>query len=121
MQLFGLRVGDGTAQAAADDRNLFQAFQLAGLAQRADKVVQAVALIEQAERHGSRADLLEDDRDRPLFTVEIRDGERDALAVRVHAQDDELAGLSLAGHVRRIDHHQLGVRVQRLLFQNLIH
>ena len=83
--------------------------------------MQAVALIHFAERHGRRADLLENDRDRTRLAVEVRDRQRDALAVLAHAQDDELTRLGLARYMRRIDHHQLGVRVERLLFQNLIH
>ena len=83
--------------------------------------MQAVALVQLAERLRGRADLLEDDGDRAVFAVKIRDGERNALALCADTQDDELTRLCLARNVRRLDHHQLGVCVQRLLFQNLIH
>ena len=83
--------------------------------------MQAVALIQCAKRHRRCADLLENDRDGTLFTVKICDRERNTLAFCADTQDDELTRLCLAGNVRCLDHHQLGVCVQRLLFQNLIH
>ena len=121
VQLLGLRIRDRTAQTAADDSNLFEAVELALLAERADEVVQAVALVQRAERLRGRADLLENDGDGTLFTVKICDRERNTLAFCADTQDDELTRLCLAGNVRGLDHHQLGVCVQRLLFQNLIH
>ena len=83
--------------------------------------MQAVALIQRAERHRRCADLLENDRDGTLFAVKICDRERNTLAFCADTQDDELTRLCLAGNVRCLDHHQLGACVQRLLFQNLIH
>ena len=83
--------------------------------------MQAVALVQLAERLGGRADFLKNDGDGALFTVKIRDSQRNALAFCADTQDDELTRLCLAGNVRGLDHHQLGVCVQRLLFQNLIH
>ena len=121
VQLLGLRIRDRTAQTAADDSNLFEAVELALLAERTDEIVQAVALVQRAERLRGRADLLEDDGDRAVFAVKIRDGERNSLALCADTQDDELTRLGLARNVRRVDDHQLGVHVQRLLFQNLIH
>ena len=121
MQL-SLRIRDRAAQTAADDSNLFEAVELAlSLPRGADEVVQAVALVQRAERLRGRADLLEDDGDRAVFAVKIRDGERNSLALCADTQDDELTRLGLARNVRRVDDHQLGVHVQRLLFQNLIH
>ncbi len=121
VQLLSLRIRDRTAQTAADNSDLFQALEFALLAERTYKVMQAVALVQLAERLRGRADLLEDDGDRAVFAVKIRDGERNALALCADTQDDELTRLCLARNVRRLDHHQLGVCVQRLLFQNLIH
>lgn len=58
---------------------------------------------------------------RPLFAVVIRDGEGNALALVVHAQNDELPGPGLLRDERRIDHHQGDRRVQRFLVDNTIH
>ena len=121
VQLLGLRICDSAAQTAADNSDLFQTLKLAGLAERADKIMQTFALVQAAERLRGRADLLKDDGDRTLFAVKVRDGERNALALCADTQDDELTRLCLAGNVRGVNHHELGVCVQRLLFQNLIH
>ena len=121
VQLLGLRICDRAAQTAADNSDLLEALKLARLAERTDKIMQAVALIQRAERHRRCADLLENDRDGTLFAVKICDRERNTLAFCADTQDDELTRLCLAGNVRGLDHHQLGVCVQRLLFQNLIH
>ena len=121
MQLLGLRICDSAAQTAADNSDLLETLELALLAERTDKIMQTVALVQRAERLCGCADLLEDDGDRAVFAVKIRDGERNALALCADTQDDELTRLGLARNVRRVDDHQLGVHVQRLLFQNLIH
>ena len=112
---------DSSTDTAADNSHLFQPLHLRRLAERTDKIMQAVALVQLAERHRRCADLLEYDRDRALVTVKICDRERNTLAFCADTQDDELTRLCLAGNVRCLDHHQLGVCVQRLLFQNLIH
>ncbi len=75
----------------------FEAVELALLAEGADKVMQAVALVQRAERLRGRADLLEDDGDRAVFAVKIRDGERNSLALCADTQDDELTRLGLCG------------------------
>ena len=106
VQLLCLRICDRAAQTAADNSDLLETLKLARLAERTDKIMQAV---------------LENNRDRTLFAVKICDRERNTLAFCADTQDDELTRLCLAGNVRCLDHHQLGVCVQRLLFQNLIH
>ena len=121
VQLLGLRICDRAAQTAADNSDLLETLELALFAERTDKIMQAVALVQRAERHRRCADLLENDRDGTLFAVKICDRERNTLAFCADTQDDELTRLCLAGNVRCLDHHQLGVCVQRLLFQNLIH
>ena len=108
VQRLGLRIGDGDAQTPADDRDLFAllALELARLAQRADEILQRLALLERVQPARGRADLLKNDRDRALFPVIARDGQRDTLALLVDAQDDELARLRLSRNARRLDLHQ---------------
>jgi len=60
-----------------------------------------------AQVHGTFAHLLEDEGDGALLAVEIGDGQGDAFPLLNHTHDDKLAGLSLAGDQRGINHHQL--------------
>ena len=66
----------------------------------------AVALIEMIQPLGGAADDLEDNGDRAFFAVEIGDGERDAFARFVYAQDDELTRLRLFGDEGGAHFHQ---------------
>ena len=54
------------------------------------------------------ADRLDDQRDRALGAVEIGDGERNALAVLVRHDDDELSGLRRFRHQRMAEFQQIG-------------
>ena len=56
-----------------------------------------------SELFGGGADRLHDDGNGALLTVEVVDGDGDAFTVFIDAQDDELAGLGLLGHHRRLD------------------
>lgn len=73
------------------------------------------------EPFGCPADNLEDDGHSTLFTVEIRDGQRDAFPGFVHAQDDELAGLRLFGDERRFNFHKRHGGVEDLLLNDAVH
>ena len=74
--------------------DLLETLKLARLAERTDEIVQAVALVQRAERHRRCADLLENDRDGTLFAVKICDRERNTLAFCADTQDDELTGFA---------------------------
>ena len=121
VQLFGDWQRDGAADAAADHADLLEAVEVAGRAERADEIGQAVALVQVVQLFSRRADNLENDRDRALLAVVPGDRQRDALAVRLGAQDNELAGLRLFRDERRVDFHPRDGGVQRFFFQNRIH
>ena len=63
-----------------------------------------VAGLQPGELQRAGADDHQDQGDGAPLAVEIGDGQRDALAALVGHDDDELAGLGLAGDPRRIDH-----------------
>ena len=94
---------NGAAHAAADHADVFQAFDLGGLAQRADEVVHGLALFERVELHRTGAHDLEDDRHGAGLAVKACDGQGDSLGILLRADDDELAGLRLFGDERRMD------------------
>ena len=72
-------------------------------------------------KEGGGADDLDDDADGALLTIIIVDGQGDALAVLIHAQDDELAGLGLLGDHGSFDLKENDGRVERLFFYDTIH
>jgi len=112
MQTLGQRIRDRAADAAADHRDLLQAVQRGGVAQRADEIGEALALLLLLQLIGRRADDLIDDADRAGPAAAVCDRQRNALAVRIDAQDDELPRLRLGGDQRRLDHHAGYGRIQ---------
>ena len=73
------RIRDCTADTAADNAHALFALYIRRLAERADEVLNVIALVQAAEHFGRQADLLEDDRNRSLFAVIARDRQRNAL------------------------------------------
>ena len=111
---------NGAAQAAAQDGHPAQILHMGGFTQRAHKVVQAVALVQLIQGQGRAAHLLEDDGDGPVLLVRAGDGQRDALSILIHTQDDELPGLRLGSHQGRMDGDLTDLRREHLLLHNLI-
>ena len=102
VQLAGDGVGNGQANAAADD-GPFALAEVRGAAQGADDVLNVVARVEGREHGGGLADHHEDELNPALRRVPIREGERHALAGLVHANHQELASMGMLGHLRRMD------------------
>ena len=121
VQFLGNGQGNGAAHAAADHAHLLQAFHLGGTAQRAHKVVDAVAHVQAVQLHGGAADDLEDDLHGTGLAVVTGDREGDALAVLKRADNDELTRLCLFGDQRGFNDHLCHGGVQRDLFSDLIH
>ena len=121
VELLGHGVGDGGAHAAADDGHPLEALGLGGPAQGAHEVLDVLALPLVVELLGGGAHELEDDGDGTARPVIGGDGQGDALAVFIHAEDDELAGLALAGHGGGLDFHQGHGGVENSLFDDPIH
>ena len=114
-------IRDGAAHAAADDTDLLLALGFGGLAQGAHKVVQILALLLVAELFGGGAHGLDNDGDSALLAVIVMDGDGDTLAVFIHPQDDELAGLCLFGNHRSLDLIQDHGGFQRFFGHDAIH
>ena len=68
-ELFRLRVSDGRAETAADDRDFFEPFERGRDAERADEVENGVAGFELREVLRRFADRLNDDRDAAFFAT----------------------------------------------------
>ena len=77
-------------------------FEVLVAAQGADEVLDGVAHLEGREHGCGLAEDLEDEGDGAVDVVLIGDGERGAFAGLVHAEDDELSGVDLAGYGRRL-------------------
>ena len=121
VELLGHGVGDGGAHAAAHNGDPLQALGLGGAAQGAHEVLEVLALLLVVQLLGGSAHELEDDGDSALLPVIGGDGQGDALAVFIHAEDDELAGLALPGHGGGLDLHQGYGGVQNPFFYDPIH
>ena len=85
------------------------------------KEFEILALLLVAELLGGGAHGLDDDGNGALFTVIVVDGDGDALAVFIHPQDDELAGLCLPGNHRSLDLIQDHGGFQRFFGHDAIH
>ena len=114
-------VGDGGAHAAAHHGHPLQALCLGGLTQGAHEVLEEVPLLLVVELFGGAPHDLEDDGDGALFPVEGGDGQRDALPLLVHPEDDELPRLRLAGHGGGLHLHEGDGGVEHPFFHNAIH
>ena len=95
--------------------------KLAGLAERACKVHQVIALLEEVKALRGGAYLLEYYGCRTLFAVVIRDGEGYALALFVNAKHNELAGQGLPCDVGRFDFYQRHRVVQTFFSYYTVH
>ena len=121
MELLEHGIGDGAAHAAADHADLLLALSLCGLAQRADKVLQALPLIQVAQLFRGGAGGLHDDTDCSLFAVIVVDCEGDSLPVFIHTQNDKLAGLCLLRNQRCLNLIQDHRRFERLFSDDSKH
>ena len=114
-------VADGAPDAADHNGDFFLSVGFGSATERSDKIMQAVALREAVQPLGGCADDLEHNRHAPRRAVEIGNGERDALAVRVGTQDDELSRLCLFRNRGRMNAHERYGRIQRSFFKNFVH
>ena len=74
-----------------------------------------------SSRFGGVADLLVDDGHRAAHGVCSRDGQRNALSVFVHTQDDELPRLRFFRDVGRLHLHERDRFMQRTLGYDSVH
>jgi hypothetical protein len=118
MQGPGHRQGDGAAQAAAQDGHTAHVLHLGGQAQRAYKILKAVALVQLVQRQGGAADLLIDYGNQAVRRT--GDGEGNPLSLLVHPQNDELARLGLGGYQGRVHRDLTDLRGQHLFCRDFV-
>ena len=103
VELFQYGIGDRAAHAAADYADFVLSGGFRGLAQRSDEILKTVALAHGLEFFRRGSGCLDNNGDSTLFRIIAVDGDRNAFAALVHAQNDELSGLCLFGNQRRLD------------------
>ena len=101
---FCLRIDDRAAYASADQDDVVVTRKIGRVAQRSDDVVKTVALFERAHLVSAVTHVLHKQCDRARVPVVVANGERDPLALVVHADDDELSRQAMSGNVGRGDH-----------------
>ena len=121
VELLGHGVGDGGAHAAPHHGHPLQALGLGGPAQGAHEILEGIPLLLVVELFGGGPHHLVDDGDGAGLPVKIGDGQGDALPLPVHPEDDELAGLGLAGHGGGLDLHQGHGGIEHPFFHDPIH
>ena len=92
-----------------------------GVSQRACEIGEGIARIQRAYFASRGADGLRHDGDAALRGVEVRDRERDAFAVLVDADDDELPGLRRMCDARCEDLHQPDALGEESFFKYRVH
>ena len=121
VELFQNRVGNGAADAAAHHADLLLALRLGRTAQRANEIVETIALLLVAQLFSSGTHRLNNDGNGTLLAVIVMDRNGDTLTILIHAQNDELSGLRLLGHHGCLDLIEDHGRFQRFLFHDAIH
>ena len=114
-------ISDGATNAAAHHADLLLTLGLGRLTQRANEVLQVIALLLVAQLLGGGTDSLDDDGHRALLAVIVVNGDGDTLAVLIHTQDDELTGLRLLRHHGSLDLVEDHSGFQSFFCHNAIH
>ena len=121
VELLQDRISDRAANAAADNADLLLTLSFGSLTQGTHKVMEIVALIHVGKLLRGSTDGLDNDGNSALLGVIIVDGDGDTLAVGIHAQDNELAGLGLLGNQRGLDLVESNGGAQGLFSYDTIH
>ena len=115
----GVGHGDAYSPAHRDDRA--ELLDVGGHAERSRDVHDGVALLQGVQVPGRFADGLDDQRDRAGLRVGVGDGQGDSLTLFVGPQNDELAGLSLAGDDRGFHFEAANIFRKHLLLHYVVH
>ena len=90
MQCFCLWVCDCTTYTTADYADIFESFQMGWDSQRTNNVLQVFACFHSAKHFGRTTNHLNNQSDGAFFSVIICNGQRNALALFVDAEDNKL-------------------------------
>ena len=121
VQSFCLWICDCTTNTAADNANILQTIQMSWDTQRTNNVQQVFACFHCAEHLGGTTYHLNDQGDGAFFSVIICNGQRNALALLVDAEDDELSGENLFSDKRSLYLNKDDCFVQQLFVYDFIH
>ena len=114
MHFFSHGICDSAAHAAADDRDFFKSVRFGRFSERADEIVNEIAFFEVIEFFGGGSDDLEYNGHPARFPIVIGDSQRNAFAVGVNSQNNELTRFGLFCDERRFDVHTRNSRIQAL-------
>ena len=89
--------------------------------ERSNDVVQTVARVHGQELMGRSADLLNNQRDGSFFDIRSGDGQRDALRVSVHTDDDKMSGSAATRNERSFYDELRYIRRKEFFRNDLIH
>ena len=116
------RIRRGNADAAAhDNHRAVELLDFRRTPQRTDEVKDIIAFIQGRQLHRRSPDGLKDNQDAPRLAVIIGNRQRDAFALLIDAQHNELTGLRFFRDTRCLDVHRVDIRRPFLFFQDLKH
>ena len=121
VELLCNRVCDSTANTAADNSDLLEAFCLSCTAERSNEIVETFALVEVVELFCCSSYYLENNSNCTCAAVKISNSERDTLAVLISSENDELTGLCLLSDLGCSDLHKGNSRVETSFFKYFKH
>src|ERR1035438_1133365 len=111
----------GRSHAAGKNHNSTVFLDFRGVAEGTNDVENRVACFKAVEQRGGFADGLHNNGDGTGSRIGTLDGERNALALLMQAENKELPWLLLAGNARRLDDKLLYIEADRSRFHDLIH
>src|ERR1039458_10350070 len=112
----GDRIGDRGPHTAADHHHRSEQTDIRRATKRTDYIEDRIARVQSVKQLGRLAYALHNDRNGAVRWIGISDGQRDAFAVLVNANNDELAGLLLPCDAWSHDTEQFDVRCQKARF-----
>ncbi len=116
MQPFDLRIDRCRAKSPCHKKDSFILqtgnifiHELRSTAKRPYKIVETVPCLQMSHHFRSSAHYLEDYGNCPPVCVIVADGQRDALSVLIHSDDNKLPRLTGSGHTRCLHIHEVDV------------
>src|ERR1039457_3405004 len=114
----GDRISYRGPHTAADDHHRTEQTNIRRTTKRPNNVQDRIARVQLVKQLGRLANALHNDRNGAVRWIGISDGQRDAFAVLVNANNGELAGLLLPRDAWSHDTEQFDVRCQKARFRD---